>query len=539
MLESQPTDDNTTNQIDLAGLIKRRLWILMIALLVGLSLGYVYYLQQTKLYRSLAKVYIERISNFVPADSSMLSRDPAYDNRTFLATQREIILGPDMIQESLAQKGFTGSIGPQNAHSISRNLTAIPSTKEGNSNVLILTYQNTVAADCPKVLEAILDGYRAFVKKEYEDEGKQTVGQLEEAKKMVFERLDLKRKEYRQFQESAPLAWHSKEARSVHEEQIINLERDRQEALSKLNKLRIDQEAIEQAVSQNSSPEALVLLVQMLRGTQIQPMKFGGQAESNTLQAMAMDRPNLPNLPPIEKSDLNNSMVAAQIDAQLIPLLVEQQQLLAKRGPDHPDVAQIQEKIKMTRDALEKVKQAEQEAMRTSFAEREKQRKEFIKQAETELNRYRELMKQNLKEQADKELEAARKFVENYLVTLRQEVQVAEKTFAQVDLVLEEKKADAKKVVQYLYDDEMRRKELEDLHAILESYNKGIEIQKVNKSPFDLKYKLLLSPTPAEQIEPQALKSLGLGSLLGCSWDLVLLIWLNSPTCDSAIRPTS
>jgi polysaccharide biosynthesis transport protein len=319
---------------DIVQVVLRSKWMLLLGGLAGLVLGYAAYLKLGPSYQANARVLVSRRSS-VP-----LSRE-GEGTQTFgeRGEHVAIIMSPFIIEQAFRE------------HELSR-LTSLEQAKEPvqtvvNSlkvqrtagsdytalNVLDLTYDTQVQQDGITVLKAVIDAYNDFLKKSQQEYTSESVDLIRRANDTLLKELRQKEDEYVKFRQSAPLQWKNSpgregattDATNVHQERVVAIEAERRNVLLKRTEVQSKLDAILQAQKRGDSQASLELLVRRL-------LNVDPRAESH---AEATGRAPIPTGP--------TARVA--MEDRLLPLLIEEQNLLRDYGRDYPAVKAVRASI--------------------------------------------------------------------------------------------------------------------------------------------------------------------------------------------------
>ncbi len=295
------------------GFIWRRLWLVLLAVIVGLGLGYLHFLQQPPEFQSSARMLIVRDRSNLPIPG--LQPQTRYDE-----IHEELLRSPVIISNAIqnhdlgALPSMRSSGNP--AGRIIRGLTV--EAQSGNTGDLItFSYRSDNADECPRVLVAVIDAYREFLGETHQNVSQETVDLITQAKDVLDRQIMETQRLYQEFRDQAPLLYLGGEGRNVHETRLQQIESMRSALQVENFRTLAKIEAVEAALSRGGSREALNLMIGQMREER-------GQGEGGRLS----------------------------IDDQLFPQLLEEQMLLDRFGPDHPKVTALRRRIDLTREHL-------------------------------------------------------------------------------------------------------------------------------------------------------------------------------------------
>jgi uncharacterized protein involved in exopolysaccharide biosynthesis len=199
-----------------------------------------------------------------------------------------------------------------------------------SNEILNLSIRGQVAADCPKVLNAIIASYQEFLQETYRNANAETLELLTQARGMVEKDLQTKELAYQKFLSETPPLWKGTDRSTAHQDRLFKID-------AKLTALRVRRAEIEaaiamleRAVKNGRSPSAIVERLAAFPAT-------GGFGPTSPI---ALPEPALPE--PTGKVSL---------EEQLVALEVQKAKLIAVRGAGHADVLALNRQI----DALRRM----------------------------------------------------------------------------------------------------------------------------------------------------------------------------------------
>lgn len=311
-LEFAPTEPQESGWAALAFAWRRKGLVLLFLIVAG-GLGYLYFLRQEPLYQSSAQILIVENQPRLPIQG--------VEVRTSSEEMHVSLLRSQTVMEKAVERGglsglaTIGASGSPAARVMSGLSVSGGGTRTGA--LLQLSYKSTSREDCPKVLQAVVDAYQAFLEDMYEDVSAETIDLIEQAKEQLDQQITEKEAELRKMLDESPLLVTGETARNIHEMRLEKIEAARSASVLENSRLQAKIDAIQASLNRGSSREALNLLVGHIE-------RFGAQAVAN---ATGQD--------------------------QLFPLLLQKEILLENHGPDHPKVQSIVKRIEFTRNHLE------------------------------------------------------------------------------------------------------------------------------------------------------------------------------------------
>jgi capsular exopolysaccharide synthesis family protein len=451
--------------IDVVDLLDRNKFILAAGLLGGLLLGGLAYNYLGPVYNSSSQLLVSR-SITIPIQESNRSGDG--DRSAHIA----IIMSPKIVSRAIEDGKLLEldslKKSKEPVEDILDKLKATRSAGENHDedNVLTITYQNRSEKDADRVVDAIVASYKSFLLETGRESSGEMLKLIQEANQSLGKELASKRTEYLEFRQSAPLIWRSapgiagaiNTVTNAHQEQADAIAIERRKVSLKQYEIHSKIESLIQARNSGESQEALQLLVKIF----MQEIQQGGSQQT-----------------------VITGTEGAAADSQLVTLMLEEQALLKNFGPNHPDVHNKQQQMRMLTTYMRKqgVAIPDISGMMTSSApERAKN-----PQSDMVLT-YIDSMKQQIKELQlrDKELE-----------------------FAYNESVQKAKDYGHYHVKDKSLTDEIER--LESLYSVVEKQLKEVDLVKENKG-----YRMtVIAPAKSEPDVKRILKFYGGAGFMG------------------------
>jgi uncharacterized protein involved in exopolysaccharide biosynthesis len=193
-----------------------------------------------------------------------------------------------------------------------------------SNEIINLSFRGKVAADCPKVLNAIIASYQDFLTETYRNTNAETLELIAQARGMVQKELEVKEAAYQKFLAEAPPLSKGPDRGTAHQDRVFKL--DAKLAALRLRRAEIDASIamIAQAIDRGRNPASIVERLSSFPGS-------GGFSGANAN----------PNADPLFA---DHGPKVALVD-QFINLQLQRAKLLAVRAPNHPDVVALDRQI--------------------------------------------------------------------------------------------------------------------------------------------------------------------------------------------------
>jgi succinoglycan biosynthesis transport protein ExoP len=297
--------------------------LVALGVVVGLTLGILYYSQRPPVYQSAAQVLVVKKR---PDVAGVVGQPIPVED--YVATHQVLIKSPLIIERAI-QKRSLGSFrslaetGDDTTEAIIKALTVTRNkTSTGNSNVLELSFRGAVPGECAAVLTAVIESYKDFLDETYRNMSDDTLALVTRARDVLQKDLAEKEEAYRQFRKTTPLLWKGKDGTSLRQDRLLEIESKRSALVLRRTEIEGQLAAVESALKEGKDRDVLLAMAS----------EFTTKAES----------------------DDNKSNSASALHDQLLALLIEEQSLLQRYGAGHPDVQAVRKRVETAREFLSK-----------------------------------------------------------------------------------------------------------------------------------------------------------------------------------------
>jgi uncharacterized protein involved in exopolysaccharide biosynthesis len=193
-----------------------------------------------------------------------------------------------------------------------------------SNEVINLSLRGKVAADCPKILEAIIDSYQEFLTDTYRNTNAEAVELIAQARSMVHKDLETKEAAYQKFLKETPPLWKTQDRSTAHQDHLLKVDAK----LSALRMRRAELEAsvavLEKAAQQGRNATATVLRMSAAPTN-------GGTAGANPVTGQTPQRP------------------IVSFEDELVGLQLQRAKLLSVYPRTHPEVLAVNRQIDAVR----------------------------------------------------------------------------------------------------------------------------------------------------------------------------------------------
>lgn len=309
----------------------RRKSLVLLGLLLGLAGAALVYLQRPPVYQSSAQILVnKKRSDAFPLQGTE-GRYAFLDD--YVPTHIAIIRSPKVVEFAVQKYKLTdletfAGLGVEGATSaLIAGLTVTRENKDttySSSNILNLNFRGPIKADCPKILNAIIESYRAFLDLTYSSATNKLLADIEKAQTKLDKDLKQLQLKYRDFRAQNPLYWKTRDGHNVHQSRVQDIESKRSSLLIRKAELEDRVRVFEAALKNNRTRAEILAMIP------VAPVK----AEIDHLER--------------------------EMEQRLLDLRMQEQQLLEEVGKDHPAVLSVRRRIEMTKEYYAKARAAEE-----------------------------------------------------------------------------------------------------------------------------------------------------------------------------------
>lgn len=453
---SQPTHQYATGErasIDVLAICRHRKWTIIFFSLVATGLGYFYFTKAEPIYETSAQVLIIKRRGETSSPISLMQGELGYEDS--MTTHGQVIKSPEIVRRAVTNPDFGipqletfKDIPLEHIHSviIQDLVTGRAGGRDApDSQVLQINYRSKNGLDAKTVVKSVLKSYEDFLGETYQDINNETITLITQANDKLTKKLEDENHKIQEYEKSVPIEV------TAYKDGLTKAEIELKQAYDELKEIESQRlalssllETVESAQQQGKSAEVLLQLVE----------------KNSAWKDNRFDR----------------SPVASQ--NEMFPLLLAHQEALAKYGPKHPKVLEIELKIKAVTEHLESASASSVAALQ------------------------------------EEQMKPEQRLASN-IETLRLEIENSDKKKAGVLASIEVLKKDADHLRRFaaelraLYDNRQKTKELFD--SVLEKFNQISLVR--DHGGFETK-----TIWPADdvwQVEPKLLKCLAIGGLSG------------------------
>lgn len=326
-------DEAVFKQINYAQLLYKYRYWMCAGGIVGVLLGVLMYVRSGPEYEATAQILVSKKESVaVPEERRSLSD---WGERS---EHIALIMSPLILNRAVAigklDKLPIFADSDDIAQDIIDDLRVKRSSGQDRSytNVLTITYPSQTKEDARAVIEAVVAAYEEYLQRTRNEKSEEVLTATEKALHDVEAKLELKEQEYHTFRETAPLQWKApvgsqaadgQTTTNVHQERVLAAEEQRRLNLLRQAQLQSRMKAINAAMATGEHREGLEVLVRRF-------ISQDGSAGNDFQQQQQQD--------------------IAIFDNRILPLILQERELLLDYGPDHPQVKLVRQSIQTALD---------------------------------------------------------------------------------------------------------------------------------------------------------------------------------------------
>ncbi|MGD0900439.1 MAG: polysaccharide biosynthesis tyrosine autokinase [Thermoguttaceae bacterium] len=319
-----PDGDASHENAGLLAIAWRQKWLLLVLTSLGGGLGYLYFLRCPPVFQSSAQVLIIKKESALPVQGAEIKS--GYDDS--LALHSLLLKSPTIAAKAIEKHHLASLASFRDAPDPLGMVVGgigVDCKTSGGASVVTLTFKGAEAEDCPKVLDALLTTYQAFLGETYQNSSEETAQLISQAKDVLLKQLQDKEEVYRNFRQNAPLLWKGDLGANLHESRMAEIEATRSHLMVEQSQTKSKIDSLESALKKGKRDAIALLVANWTTMAAPNGSSDGSPAKINTL------------------SPFQNATFATVMEEQL---------LLEEYGADHPKVKAVQKKLELLRKEL-------------------------------------------------------------------------------------------------------------------------------------------------------------------------------------------
>ena len=309
-----PASKSDAYSLDIFDLIKRKFWLIVFFVLLGIAATMLYFLKAPKTFESTARIYVDEKSASVinSGDGDSFVNDDASIEKYLVTIKSTQIIKPAIEAGKFHQLDtFADCDDILRTLRESKSLAVKPADTKGSSGVMKLAFRGPDPDECQKVLEELVESFDTHIRSTTKNIGGETAQLVTEVHDSIAKQLKDVEEEITRIKglpdilivDGRVVDPHQMQMTLMHQD-LHDLRRERIKIEARTENIRADR-----AAGKNMDD----LVSEILRE---QDPSSGGGAYATT-------------------------------HTQLVQLRIQEQDLLNQFGPDHPDVKKIRNQIQM------------------------------------------------------------------------------------------------------------------------------------------------------------------------------------------------
>ncbi|MEO1995691.1 MAG: polysaccharide biosynthesis tyrosine autokinase, partial [Planctomycetaceae bacterium] len=328
--ESNPSSlapHSSVDDVDIIQVALRNKVRLILSAVLGLAVGLLAYNTAGPLYQASSRILVSKRESVL--DETQDARSRSGERREHLA----LIMSPVIVDRAI-QLGKLQDLPSLRASTnvtedVLQSLLVKRSAGQDQSvlNVLDVTYTSPRSEDARAVVAAVIEAYGSYLTDSHRSSTREMLQLISKANDDITVQLKTVQDAYLEFCKTTPFLWMnpsgetSNQITDVHQGRIQVLEQERHKVAILKTELESRHILLEQSRKANLAGTTLNAIV-----TRYRILDVGAQVQQDT-------------------STARNAR-----DAQLLPLLVKEGELLKNYGEDHPEIESIRDRIQTIRD---------------------------------------------------------------------------------------------------------------------------------------------------------------------------------------------
>jgi capsular exopolysaccharide synthesis family protein len=265
--------------------------LVILGVMVGVILGFLYYAQKQPVYQSMTQLLVVKKTPMDSLSLSQTDRGVAY-MEDYMGTQQVLIRSPEIVTRAVKQPSLQDlqsypEKGDELAYIIRDSLTVVRDSKEGagtQNNILTLSFRGPVADECPKIVRAVTESYQNFLNETYQNVSNKTLELINQARDALDGSLARKQQEYHDFKLRNPhvLIRGAQGTTNIYAERLAKVEQRRADIKLKKTELT-DRLARIEEVYKKQGKQAAMTMIQAC-GVKIQLFAGSEEVEKTLMQ---------------------------------------------------------------------------------------------------------------------------------------------------------------------------------------------------------------------------------------------------------------
>lgn len=303
----------------------RRKELIVLALIAGAALAYLKFNRDLAAYLKIPPSYTSTTEFLVAQKQTYLPIQGVPTDAVYSSPHNLLITSPAVIDEAvkignLQELRFVNESGNPIGAVLTGLTINVNTIKAGD--LITLTFSCRVAEDCPVVLDAVVKSYTRFLQDLHHNTGLETLDLITRAKDELDKDLKTIDTEYRKLIDESPLLQTAEGAVNQHYLYAEEIDSRRRSVKLEITDLKARVESLKKALATGLDEMQQELLLATLAARTANSVAVAGGPAGNAVTGL---------------------------DSDLLPLLMQEQSLLTRFGPDHPDVIDVRNRMQFVK----------------------------------------------------------------------------------------------------------------------------------------------------------------------------------------------
>jgi succinoglycan biosynthesis transport protein ExoP len=371
------------NTPDFTAVLLRRKAYLVFGAIIGLIIGFLYYIITPKSYESSGRILVLKKQTENPLESSMrLEHGGVASSGTtedFLETHKAVLRSPLIIERAI-EKANLQELDSFRGHDrivdaiiksmkVERDLDKKAAARF-NSSVLNVSFRGPVPEESSVVVNAILDSYQDFLNDTSRGSIAETMKLIRQAHKLIKNEMEQKEREWEDFRMKTPVLWKTATGATLYMERLEMIDLERAGLMRQQAEVEAVLSAIDNALKKGDTAAAMRILAGLPGSrevpTSMMPVPTG--SSGNVISAGGMSgmggaggaggagggggmRMGSMGGAGASSSAVVNTL-GGTLETEVLKLRLEEGKLLGSMGPRHPDIIEIRERIETLQNLM-------------------------------------------------------------------------------------------------------------------------------------------------------------------------------------------
>lgn len=337
-------------QPDLIQMLWRWKWLTLLGALLGIGVGYLFFLQIAPTYKAMATLQIiSPQDDLLPLRSLETGLTTGAGNR---ADEIRVITSSAVLSNAveIGRLNQASALAGMEKEEIvnwireNRKLRANPGTKEMQTSIIDISFECEDPELSADVVRAVVAGYEAFLGKEYQSLGSEIIDQVTKARDEMDKKFTDVNQRYMEFRKQSALIYNGEEGSDPYAAALLAINSQLAANAMRMNKIEAALEQAREANEAQRRPEEILLMLSelvnegMRRDNELANSRFSMEILSRDRAASEAER--------IENTSI-------------FPLRAELNSLLGTVGEGHPQVIELQKRIKALDELVADVRERE------------------------------------------------------------------------------------------------------------------------------------------------------------------------------------